>query len=459
MTTRTIGTRSRGWLVGVGIGALVLCLPAPADAAGGLPVGLLSQSRLGPSCFDKPDTNVAVDCWLKNHPDVANAMWYNSANFSGTWTSWPVSAKNGFHQAFNLMVVFYKAGMPLNFPQPLPTPLPLQGPGNFTYGGSFLTETDGMREYMLLVGNNIAAELTAAFPWSIAGYTAQQDQLLLGMNDILGFWLGPPTVTTAGYYPGGGHMEPATPAYSLKFFKRNHLIGPDAPQTIANFFMWERTLTHYYLDAGVDPDDMVTLFWGPLALPISESQLIAGSTYTGPTGPSFGRFTQGCGGTQEFMQVVLQAVNIPVQQTFTGGHATPVFPTVGLAMTHGDDPYDAIGGVTPVTGFPQPQPLEYLVTTTALANLCDPGWTDPTWCVHKIGLQPATIGMTYGSDSLMTMHCQDRAAGASHANSTVLAYLVWYYPEMAAGDVQTMLENAGMWTLLDAKVAAANVCH
>ncbi len=204
---------------------------------------------------------------------------------------------------------------------------------------------------------------------------------------------------------------------------------------------------------------MVTLFWGPMAPPISESQLIAGTTYTGPTGPTFGRFTEGCGGTAEFMMAALQAVNIPVQNLYTAGHATPVFPTVALAMTHGDDPYNAIGLVTPVPGFAQPQPLEYLVTTAQLAALCDPNWTDPTWCVGKIGLQTATIGIKYGSDALMRLHCQDLSAGTPHAGSAVLGMIKWYYPELTSGDVQTMLENAGLWTLLDAKVAVANTCQ
>jgi hypothetical protein len=447
------------WLSGVVFGVVWLCAAAPAQAAG-LPVRLLSPARVGLVCMDSANTNVAVDCWLDRHPDVANAMVYQENGFSGPWASWPAAAKTSFHQYFNLMVVFYKLGMPLGFPQPLPTPLPLQGPGVFTWGGSFLTEAEGRTEYLLLVGNNIAAELTEAFPWSIQSYTATQDYELLAMFNTLGDWLGPPTVVTPGYYFAGiDHTAPATPAYTLAFFKKKQLLAADAPHTIANLFMWERNLTHYYLDAGVNPFDMVQLFWGPMAPPISESQLIHGSTYTGPTGPSFGHFTQGCTGTQDFMKVVLQAVNIPVETTFTAFHATPIFPTVDLAMTHGDDPYDRIGVVSPVVGFPTPDPLEYLVTTTQLSNLCDPGWTDPSWCEHKIGLAPAAVGILYGSDYLMNMHCQDLAAGKTHADSSVLNYLLWYFPEMTAADVQTLLEGVGMWTTLDAKVVASGFCQ
>ncbi len=449
----------KAWLVGAGLGLLVLCLPAPARAAG-LPVGLLSKSRVGPRCMDSSDTNAALDCWLNAHPDVANAMAYQEANFSGAWPVWPAAAKNRLHKSFNLMVLFYKIGMPPNFPQPLAMPLSLHGPPVFTFDGTHLSEADGQTEYFLLVGNNLAAELTAAFPWSIATYTFSQDLMLLSMGDALGNWNGAPQNVAPGYYfTGIGHAVPAPPAYTLTFITHNQILGPSAGETIANLFMWERIFTHYYLDAGVNPSDMPTLFWGPDATPIAESQLIHGTTYTGPSGPTFGHFTMGCHGTQDFMKVVLQAVNIPTRIWGTANHATPYFPTVDLAMTHGDDPYDQIGIVTPVPGFPQPKPIQYLVSITALNNLCDPSWPDPGWCEHKVGLAPALIGIVFGSDYLMNMHCQDLAAGATHATSSVLSFLKWYWPEKTIGDVQTVLENAGMWTTLDAKVAATNYCQ
>jgi hypothetical protein len=386
-------------------------------------------------------------------------MVYQEAGFSGPWSSWPAPVKNLFHKYFNQMVVFYKLGMPANFPQPLPTPLPLQGPPVFTYGGTWLTEADGKTAYLLLVGNNIAAELTAAFPWSIATYSASDAHMLLSMGDALGNWTGPPTVVTPGiYFDGFGHAAPATPAYAVSFFKNSQLLGASAVQTIGLLFAWERTLVHYYLDAGVNQTDMFTLFWGSLAPPISASQLIDGTTYTGPTGPTFGRFTAGCHGTMDFMKVMLQAVNIPVKIWNTANHATPYFPTVGRALTHGDDPYDRIGWVSPVPGFATPQPAQYLASKALVDNLCDPGWTDPTWCEHKVGIWPAAIAIMYGSDYLMGLHCDDLAAGAPHATSKVLNMLKWYWPELNLATLQQNLENVGLWTTLDAKVVAAGAC-
>lgn len=438
----------------------VLGPTAPAQAATHLPVGLLSKTRVGVVCADSVDATAALDCWLRRHPDVANAMIYEEANFQGTWPSWPAPAKDTFHDLFNQMVLFYKLGMPANYPQPLSDPLTLQGPSVWSLFGTHLSEADGRTEYLLLVANNIAAELTAAFPWSIQSYTLQQNLMLLSMGEALGHWQGAPQNAVPGYYfVGAGHMVPATPVYTVTLFKKNQLFGPGAAETLANFFAWERNLTHYFLDEGVTPSDMVPLFWGPNALPIEESQVIDGSTYTGPSGPTTAHWTQGCWGTAEFMKVVLQAVNIPVGPGAAAGHATPVFPTLNLAMTHGDDPYDRTGWVSPVPGFPTPQPLAYLTSISQVNNLCDPNWPDPDWCQHKVGILPAMIGIVYGSDYLMQMHCQDKAAGNSHANSMVLSALKWYWPELSMSTLQTGLENIGMWTTLDAKVAAANFCQ
>jgi hypothetical protein len=442
------------WLGGAVLCALTLGFSADAHA-GGLPVSLLSQARLGPICFDQIDSNAAVDCWLSKHPTVANAMSYKEPGFSGSWSTWPSSARDLFHTYFNQMVLFYKLGMPPNFPQPLATPLTLNGPPVQTYAGSWLTPADGKTAYLLLVGNNIAAELTAAFPWSIATYSATDVARVVSMIDALGDLVEPPTVPNAGiYFVGSGHAVPATPAYTLSFFKTNHLLGSSALQTIARLFRWERTLVHYYLDAGVNVNDMFTLFWGSQAPPISASQLVDGTIYTGPTGPTPGRFTAGCHGTMDFMKVMLQAVNIPVRVWNTANHATPYFPTVGRALSHGDDPYDLTGYVSPFAGFSTPPPAMYLATKATVDNLCDPTWTDPTWCEHKIGIWPAVIGIFYGSDYLMTRHCEDLAAGTAHATSKVLTLLKWYWPELSSATLQQMLEAVGMWTTLDAKAAA-----
>jgi hypothetical protein len=52
--------------------------------------------------------------------------------------------------------------------------------------------------------------------------------------------------------------------------------------------------------------------------------------------------TAGCWGTVGFMRSVLRAANIPVVREACGGHACVGFPTEGLHMSHGDDPYNML---------------------------------------------------------------------------------------------------------------------
>jgi hypothetical protein len=436
--------------------ALALAAPARADTH---PTAWLSRGRLG-LCAKALNTTSAVDCWLTRHPTAAQAMWYRDASFFGPWAAWPQPLKDQFHDYFNAMVLFYHQGMPGHFPQPIANPLPLHGPPLLSYNGSHLSEADGRTAYLLLLGNNLAAELTTAFPWSIATYDAQQASLLLSMADVIGVWEGPPQVAEAGYYfVGNVTGSPATPVYTLRFFKNEHLFGADALETVVRLVAWERKLDHFFVDSGIALQDVYPLFWGPLAPPVSARQIVDGTTYTGPSGPWFGHWTLGCHGTMDFMKNVLQAVNIPVKQWNTASHATPVFPTIGRALTHGDDPYSALAIVTPVPGFPAPLPEEMLAGSYEVEHLCDPNWTDPTWCSHKVGILPAMIAVVYTSDYLMKLHCQDLAAGHTHATSNVLNTLVFYFPEKTSADVQSLLETVGLWTRLDAKVAATGFCQ
>ncbi len=448
----------KSWFAALGI-FLTVCVPATAHARG-LPASLLSPKRIGLFCLNSVNTTAAVDCWLAHHPTVAGAMWYEGANFSGTWPTWPASLKNRFHSSFDQMVLFYTQGMPAGYPQPIANPLPLQGPPDYTHWGFFLSESDGQTAYALLVANNIAAELTAAFPWSITTYTASQASMLLAINEVLGRWSGPPAVATPGYYLTGqnNYTIPAPPAYVVAFLRHHKVIASSAADTVVRLFTWEGNLSHFFVDDGVGTLELYDLFWGPPSPPVSVTSMIEGTTYTGPSGPWFAHWTLGCHGSMEFTKIALQTLNIPVQTKYRASHATPLFPTVDLALTHGDDPYSALDIVTPVPGFAVPKPAEFFVTISQYQSLCNPNWPDPTWCEHKVGIRPAIVAIKYASDYLVQKHCDDLAAGKTHAASSVLALLAFYFPELPLSHLQLLLEGNGLWVRLDAKAAAGGFC-
>jgi hypothetical protein len=428
--------------------ALLLGLAGVAHSASR--VHSLSKARLGPKCADKASAVIALTCWLDQNPNVAAAMYYENSSYFGTWPTWPTKIKQRLFHYFVLMVLWYGKGMPpATAPQLFPEQIPLSGPKDPTWGWG-MPEDLGTKVYLAQVANCLAAELTAQFSWSIATYTPDQLSLLLDFSDWLA-WV--PNLATPGFYFEGVADSPANPPFTALFFKTNQLIGSDAADTVARLFQWEKQLTHYNSPLGSNwtTAEVYLYFWGPNTPPIPDAEIINGTTYTGPGDAVFGHYTAGCGGTTVFMKSVLRTVNIPVETPMVMcGHYTPKFPTAGVAMTHGDDPYSRVGWVTPYPGFPVPAPKEYLVTLSQYFHLFPPGQSGNA-CLASVGIQPANIGIKYGSDFLLGLYCKDLASGASLANGKVYAELQIHYP------LQT-LQSMGLWTTLAAKQTALDYC-
>ena len=430
--------------------ALLLGLAGLAHAA--LPVSSLVKSRLGPKCGAESTADSALSCWLDQNPKVAAAMYFENSSYYGTWPTWPAAVKQQFFQYFDLMVCWYnQVPARVGGYQLFPDRIPVSGPKDPTWG-LWMPEDLGAKVYLAQVANCLAAELTGQFSWRISTYTPSQLSLLLAMNDWMAYV---PDAVTPAYYFEAGANSPANPPFTASFFVKNRLIGSDAADTVARLFHWEKRLFHYFAAPGTDqtPDTIYPYFWGPGTPPIPDVEIINGRTYSGPNpdAAGFEHYTAGCGGTTAFMKSVLRTVNIPVEDRMViCGHYTPIFPTAGVAMTHGDDPYTKLVGVTPYPGFPAPAQKEYLVTLSQYDQLFTPGLTQEA-CIARVGVQPANIAIQYGSDYLMGLYCEDLASGAAPANSKVYASLQIHY------SVQT-LQNMGLWTTLAAKQTALNYC-
>ena len=117
----------------------------------------------------------------------------------------------------------------------------------------WMTEAMGQRVYLSQVANNLAAELTGAFSWTITTYTPADLTLLLSMNDSMFYGS---LAASPGYFFQADNPSPATPGYTVTFFKNKQLIGADAADTIGRLFTWERNLTHFFYE-NVDPSQNV----------------------------------------------------------------------------------------------------------------------------------------------------------------------------------------------------------
>lgn len=434
----------------VASGVLLWC----ATAAWATPKSYLSLARVGDRCWGISATaESALDCWLKTHPQVAAAMHYQDSQYNGGagWATWPAPAQQRLRLYFGQMVAWIHAGMPAkSYPKPFPVYIPKQGPDDPLWG-FWLPESLGLRVYLSQAASSLALELTAAVPWTITAYSPANLSLLLNIYDQLVYQS---NVAHPGYFLDNAQSLPGPPAYVLTFFKANNLLGQTDADTLGRFFTWERQLTHfYYVGDEPYPDwaNIYVYFWGEDG-PIRVSSIIEGTTYSSPYSPRvFGHFTAGCGGTQDFMKTVLRAVNIPVEMAWpVCEHATPQFPTVGLAMTHGDDPYDWAAWVTPFQGFSTPLGTDYFVTTAQYTALFPPNqsWQD---CEKSVGIHMIDIAIHFASDYLMQLYCEDLAGNASHADGQVFKYLKNYY-------TLPQLEATPLWTNLDAKVKATGYC-
>ena len=411
----------------------------------------LSAHRVSNSILTLVNPDLILAAWLKEHPKVAKAIVFHGEHYDGDWTTWPDWLRTMLNDQFAVMLPWYGQHMPQPNPAPFPDPIPREIAGEWQYGfGLIMGKTRGEHVYLSYVANALAAEMTGAFPWSITGYSSDHLKLLFDMGQSAMYYAGPQTTTHPGYYFGDSSSR-ATPAHVVRFLKANNLVGVDARDTVARLFGWARILIHWYTEVPGQPPD-ATAFWGPDAPPIPVSMLMNGSTYTGPSGPKPGRYTMGCSGTSDFFRSVLRAVNIPVEVRYTPcQHATPVFPTIHRALSHGDDPYDGLGAVTSFPGWPVPTLEEYLITTSQWDQWFGPG-IDSDTCLKNVGRHIADLAIKYQSDYLLTRYCQDAAANVDHASGKVFEILGYFYTLVD-------LEAMHLWDKLAAKAAATGFCN
>jgi hypothetical protein len=241
-------------------------------AEASLPTSSLSKTRLGAACTGAANSDLALECWLKHNPNVAQAMVYLNISGQQEFAQWPATLQNQMYGYFDQMVSWYNAGWPaVPQPQIFPTPVPVAGP-DASYGDErYLTLAMGTQVYLGQVAAVLAGELTAQFPWSIAAYSPAELTLLLNQGVDYQLLL-EPEVTDSGYYMQTGFgATPANPSYTALFFKVNHLLGSTAAATVALLWEWEVRLFHFYLESGFNSEitnQVYQYFWGPNAPPI-----------------------------------------------------------------------------------------------------------------------------------------------------------------------------------------------
>ncbi len=407
----------------------------------------LSATRVPNAVLQALSPEAMLSAWLTANPTVADSMVYTGEHNHSGWNSWPDWLKKSLADKWETMVQWYAHGMPSPPPTSFTDPVPYEA-GDPTWGfGLVMPKERGRHVYLSHLANGLALEMTGRLPWSITSYSAAALADLFSTEYWIAY-LTPADATVAGYYFEELN-SPSTPAHVMQFFTANSLIGTSAADTVARLFTWCRILTHYYTIDNNAPDDHA--FWGPDAPPIPASMIINGTNFTGGSQPIFGHYTMGCGGTTMFMKSVLRALNIPVDEgTPPCGHTMPLFPTLNLALSHGDDPYDALAYFKTYPGWPMPAASEYFITIDQWNQWFGPS-IDPNVSINNVGKRMGELAVQYLSDYLLNAYCADVASNATHASGQVFDCAAIFY---TVAD----LEAIHLWDNLAAKATALNFC-
>lgn len=213
----------------------------------------------------------------------------------------------------------------------------------------YLPLEDGFDVYVAWVAHAVALDRTGLLPWTLADLASQDGSLarnLLGASSMMtrrdvpglelrfhtsyhGNFLGLP------FSEYLGDSLPGMPRYTFTFLEESGLIKSTRRETIEALLDWAGQLVHFY---GAATREVALEHWGHPYPPTVE-QMVEGTVRDGESLAS--HWTLGCHGTTGFLKAVLRAANIPVQIPAICGHAMAAFPSEGLFLDHGDNPYNS----------------------------------------------------------------------------------------------------------------------
>ena len=376
-----------------------------------------------------------LEKWLEQHPVIADGIVWETPTGPRVYADWPDEKKDQLRKAF-----------PFGYPFQLEDPPPnMRDLADNEEPYTVLSEAHAWQLYLNHLTQSLAIEFWNALAWSLEDYSSENLAILLDSRSFFEW-----SQLGGGYLlknSVAGRALPAPPDLVYAFLTGNDLIAGDRLQTIGRLLNWCRDhLVHF--SGGTTAQNM-EYQWQYRGFP-PVSRILGGTVNTNPT-PGYTdnqlkHRTAGCHGTNGFLRAVLRVVNIPVLylRPPNSGHATPGFPSEGMFLSHGDDPYSRLTKATP------PYPAVDLLIDQAQYDAWFPaGAADPN---RNIGRQVYELALVHLPDYLLHLYCSDIAAGRSHAQSDV--YRVFEHLYTVAE-----LEAMNLWDRLDQKVASFGGCQ
>jgi hypothetical protein len=342
-------------------------LPPVASTA-----ALVDQNNAGSAVAARSPLRQAPDltAWLLGHPDVANAIKWQTAKQSGVfvpptdavkvaWMNWTQAQKDELNQAYLAEFAWLAAGgaqTPMD-PNGL-TDKPLNVDPFLaadTYARGYLDQTYFWKLYVAHVAHALLLETAQQVPWSLTAYDANSLRVLLD-SACMAWHAGPMGGGVTGYVLG---LDPwhipvkvddnlpqtsfAPPTWTYPFLRDGGMLGETRLDSIGKVLDWMRyQMDHMLGSSGYNENEAR---WGYRGYP-PVSAIVAGTVDANH--PQFGQrhWTAGCHGSVAFACQTLRALNIPVLPVWiqgpvvTSGHQGAWFMTENLYLDHGDNPYN-----------------------------------------------------------------------------------------------------------------------
>lgn len=316
--------------------------------------------------LEAPHKPSSLASWLDNNANIKNAIQLEESNLPApsylgggalneiSWDNWSSSDKQALSDAFDRAWAWmYETDKPFSnlgadeFSMPLSCPnceaLLISNPNDIAK--TIIGEASSKTAYIASVAHSLAGEIGGSIPWSILNEPSSNlhhyfnSRSMMHRNNsttefVFGAPLGAGSLNAREKYLG--NSTPATPRYAHSFLVNNGILGSTQSETIAALLQWVReNMVHYYLTSTyTNTND----HWGYPGRP-SVFSVIEGTIRASESTPN--HWTAGCHGTAGFIKSVFKSVNIPVEILYVCGHAQLYFPSIGMYIDHGDNPYNS----------------------------------------------------------------------------------------------------------------------
>ena len=250
-----------------------------------------------------------------------------------------------------------------------------------------------------------------------------------------------------GYFVRGWVL-PSPPEVVHEFMLQENLVGDSRYETIIRTIEWARYhLVHF--SGGFTPKSIEEQWGYRGVVPLAR---MLDPTITKENYGTTRSITAGCHGTNWFLIHLLRAVNIPVEYLNVAGHAIPSFPTEGLYLSHGDDPYSGLGQYWPP--FPEPFPTSEIPISEDTYHEWFSLATNEERLIN-VGRKMSELAVEYLPPVLLAARCRDRANGASNESSEVYGPRSFGIPRLWT---VAELEAMQFWERMDAKLEEYGGC-